>query len=69
MKNAKQGEMKYIVLVGDGMGDYPLPELDGRTPLEAAKTPNMDRIAACRIGLANTIPKGLNRAATRPIFR
>ncbi len=51
--------MKYIVLVGDGMGDYPLPELDGKTPLEAAKTPNMDRIAACRIGLANTIPKGL----------
>ena len=59
MKNEKQGEMKYIVLVGDGMGDYPLPELAGKTPLEAANTPNMDRIAACRIGLANTIPEGL----------
>jgi 2,3-bisphosphoglycerate-independent phosphoglycerate mutase len=59
MKKEKQGEMKYIVLVGDGMGDYPLPELGGKTPLEAARTPNMDRIAACRIGLANTIPEGL----------
>ncbi len=57
MKN--QAETKYILLVGDGMGDYPLPELDGKTPLEAARTPNMDRIAACRIGLATTIPEGL----------
>lgn len=37
--------MKYIVLVGDGMADYPIPELSGRTPLEAARTPNMDFIA------------------------
>ena len=51
--------MKYIVLVGDGMGDYPLRELGDKTPLEAARTPNMDRIAACGIGLANTIPEGL----------
>ncbi|MCF8127497.1 MAG: cofactor-independent phosphoglycerate mutase [Deltaproteobacteria bacterium] len=55
----KETQTKYILLVGDGMGDYPLPELDGKTPLEAARTPNMDRIAACRIGLANTIPEGL----------
>lgn len=55
----KEKQTKFIVLVGDGMGDYPLPELDGKTPLEAARTPNMDRIAACRIGLANTIPEGL----------
>jgi 2,3-bisphosphoglycerate-independent phosphoglycerate mutase len=41
------------------MADYPLPELGGKTPLEAAKTPNMDRIAACRIGLVKTIPKGM----------
>lgn len=38
--------MKYLVLVGDGMADYPRPELDGRTPLEAASTPAMDEIAA-----------------------
>ena len=57
MKMKKQP--KFILLVGDGMGDYPLPQLDGKTPLEAANTPNMDRIAACRIGLATTIPEGL----------
>ncbi|MCD6561427.1 MAG: phosphoglycerate mutase, partial [Deltaproteobacteria bacterium] len=51
--------MKYAFLVGDGMADYPIPELDGKTPLEAAHTPNMDRIAACRIGLVKTIPKGM----------
>ena len=46
---------KYIVLVGDGMADYPLEELGGKTPLEVAKSPHMDRIAACRIGVARTI--------------
>jgi len=50
---------KYIVLIGDGMADYPLDELGGKTPLEAAETPHMDRIAACRIGLARTIPVGM----------
>lgn len=52
--------MRYIVLVGDGMADYAIPELGGRTPLEVARTPNMDRIAACRIGLIRTIPEGMN---------
>ncbi len=41
------------------MADYPLKELEGMTPLEAASTPNMDRIAACRIGLARTVPEGM----------
>jgi 2,3-bisphosphoglycerate-independent phosphoglycerate mutase len=50
---------KFIVLIGDGMADYPLQELGGKTPLEAAKTPHMDRIASCRIGLARTIPPGM----------
>ncbi|MBN2032583.1 MAG: cofactor-independent phosphoglycerate mutase [Deltaproteobacteria bacterium] len=50
---------KYIVLIGDGMADYPLDQLGGRTPLEAAPTPQMDRIAACRIGLVRTIPPGM----------
>jgi 2,3-bisphosphoglycerate-independent phosphoglycerate mutase len=49
--------MKYIVLVGDGMADYPIDELGGRTPLEAARTPNMDFIAkAGRLGRIKTIP-------------
>jgi 2,3-bisphosphoglycerate-independent phosphoglycerate mutase len=50
---------KYVILVGDGMADYPLRELDGKTPLEAAETPHMDRIAACRVGLVKTIPDGV----------
>jgi len=51
--------MKYIVLLGDGMADYPLSELGGKTPLEFAYTPNMDRIAAGgTIGLIDTIPAG-----------
>ncbi len=53
-------EWKYVVLVGDGMGDYPIGELGGKTPLEAARTPNMDRLAAIgRQGLVRTIPEGM----------
>jgi 2,3-bisphosphoglycerate-independent phosphoglycerate mutase len=51
--------LKHVILVGDGMGDYPLEELGGRTPLEAAETPNMDRVAACGIGRVRTIPEGM----------
>lgn len=52
--------MKFIVLVGDGMGDYPLPELGGKTPLEAAHTPNMDFIASHgMLGLVKTVPVGM----------
>ncbi|MFZ7111649.1 MAG: cofactor-independent phosphoglycerate mutase [Desulfatiglandales bacterium] len=58
MNKTKQNR-KYIILVGDGMGDYPLAELGGKTPLEAAHTPFMDRIAACRLGLLRTIPDGM----------
>ena len=51
--------MKYIVLVGDGMGDFPIAELDNRTPLEAAATPAMDRIAAQGQMLRlRTVPNG-----------
>ena len=38
--------MKYVFLVGDGMGDYPVPALGHKTPLQAAHTPHMRRIAA-----------------------
>ncbi|MBW1863634.1 MAG: phosphoglycerate mutase, partial [Deltaproteobacteria bacterium] len=41
------------------MADYPLKELGGKTVLEAAETPHMDRVAACRVGLAKTIPDGM----------
>lgn len=51
--------MKYVILVGDGMGDLPVAELNNRTPLEAAETPFLD--ALCRRGelfLTHTIPAG-----------
>ncbi len=41
------------------MADYPLDELGGKTPLEAAEIPYMSRIAACRVGLVRTIPEGM----------
>ena len=51
--------MKYIILQGDGMADYPLDSLGGKTPLEAARTPNMDWLAARGVfGMAHVIPKG-----------
>lgn len=56
--------MKYIVLVGDGMADYPIQELGGRTPLEAARTPNMDFIAGHGLlGTAQTIPDKMTPAS------
>jgi len=52
--------MKYALCVGDGMADFPIPELDGRTPLEYAVTPNMDRVAMLgKVGIVKTIPDGL----------
>jgi len=52
--------MKYIVLVGDGMSDRPLDELNGRTPLEVSHCRNTDEIVKTgRIGTAATIPKGM----------
>lgn len=56
----KGKEIKYIIIVGDGMADYPLPELGNKTPLEYAKTPNMDfLVRQGRIGLVKTIPDGM----------
>ena len=52
--------MKYAICVGDGMADVPYRELDGRTPLEYACTPNMDKVAASGlVGRVRTIPEGL----------
>jgi 2,3-bisphosphoglycerate-independent phosphoglycerate mutase len=51
--------VKYIILQGDGMADYPIECLGNRTPLEAARTPNMDWLAQRGVfGLAHVIPKG-----------
>lgn len=51
--------MKTVMLIGDGMGDWPCPELDGKTPLQAALAANMRRIAAAgNLYLADTVPPG-----------
>ena len=52
--------MKYILFVPDGAADDPLPELDGKTPLQAARTPNLDALArAGRVGSVLTVPEGM----------
>jgi len=49
--------MKYILLVGDGMADYPVKELDERTPLEVARIPNIDFLVKNgSLGRVKTIP-------------
>jgi len=51
---------KRIILVPDGMADEPRPELEGRTPLEAAHTPHMDALArGGLVGLVRTVPQGM----------
>ena len=51
--------MKYILLIGDGMGDVPVPALGNRTPLEAAATPAMDRLARqAEMLRVRTVPPG-----------
>lgn len=56
--------MKYIVLVGDGMADYPIKELGERTPLEAGRTPNMEFIAKNGVlGRIKTIPDKMSPAS------
>jgi 2,3-bisphosphoglycerate-independent phosphoglycerate mutase len=53
--------MKYVILLADGMADFPIASLGGETPLEYADTPNMDRMAANGIiSLIDTIPQGLS---------
>jgi 2,3-bisphosphoglycerate-independent phosphoglycerate mutase len=55
--------MKFVFVLADGMGDWPLDVLDGRTPLAAAATPNMDELARTGVvGLCRSIPR-----ACRPV--
>ena len=52
--------MKYIIVLSDGMAGRPLEELGGKTTLEAADTPNFDRLAEkAEIGLASMVPEGM----------
>lgn len=53
--------MKYVIVLGDGMADRPIEKLGGMTPLEYAKTPQMDALAAAgEIGMVHTIPEGMS---------
>lgn len=55
--------MKYVIILPDGAADEPLPQLDGRTPLEAARIPNMDWVSQNgRLGRVVTIPEGFTPA-------
>lgn len=52
--------MKVVVLLGDGMSDVAYSQLDNKSPLEYASTPNMDFMAQNgQVGLAHTVPEGL----------
>ena len=56
--------MKYVIVIPDGCADEPVAELDNRTPLQAAKIPNMDRVARSGVvGLANNVPPSLTPAS------
>jgi 2,3-bisphosphoglycerate-independent phosphoglycerate mutase len=51
---------KYVIIVPDGAADEPLEQFGGKTPLEAAETPNLDRVSAeGRQGLVQTVPEGM----------
>ena len=53
--------MKYVIVLGDGMADYPIEDISGMTPLEYAKTQTMDELAkVSEIGLVHTIPEGMS---------
>lgn len=52
--------MKYLIVLGDGMADEGIEALGGKTPLQYAKTPAMDRYSAqSEVGMVNTIPQGM----------
>lgn len=52
--------MKYIVVLGDGMADEPIPTLGGRTPLDAAVTPVLDELAGKgTLGTVQNVPAGM----------
>ena len=52
--------MKYVVMLGDGMADYPIKELNDRTPLEVAKKDTIDFIAKNGVcGMVKTVPNGM----------
>ena len=61
---SRGGALKYLVLIIDGASGWPTPALDGRTSLEAAHIPNLDRLAReGTIGLSHTVPLGMEASS------
>ena len=53
--------MKYIIILGDGMADWPIKKLGDKTPLEAANTPNIDALCKkSKCGRLITVPEGMH---------
>lgn len=60
-QNGVMTVMKYVVVLGDGMADYRMPRLGQRTPLQYARKPNIDFLAANgELGMVRTIPEGMS---------
>src|SRR5271168_3461959 len=56
--------MKYVIVIPDGCADEPVTELGGQTPLQAARLPNMDRLAQLGfVGRSNNVPRPLTPAS------
>src|SRR5580658_4817684 len=56
--------MKYVIVIPDGCADEPQPGLGGKTPLQAADKPNMDRVAQMGlVGRTDNVPPGLTPAS------
>lgn len=52
--------MKYVVILGDGMADYEIPAINGKTPLSVANKPFIDSLAkVSEVGLSKTVPDGM----------
>lgn len=61
--------MKYVLILGDGMADYPLSQLDNKTPLQYAKKPNIDYLAQnAEVGMVKTIPDAFRREVMLQTF-
>jgi 2,3-bisphosphoglycerate-independent phosphoglycerate mutase len=61
--------MKYLLLIGDGMADYPVPQLGNKTPLQAAYKPNMDFVTSKgRNGIIKTVPDDMNPGSETAIL-
>ncbi len=53
--------MKYVVILGDGMADWPIEQLNNKTPLTYASTPMMDELAkVSEVGMVQTVPDGMS---------